>query len=246
MKDPQQGLSSVCFVHNVLVRGLIFSVLKHAAFCTRSDLQIDEAVLELAGGTYKRGRADIPRDEKGTLLEAENLVSGRGRSGSVVIRSAFFKLCDNFQSIKEKHRHASIWIQLVRCCCGALDGDEAKEAVEGYPRARHQGFNNLAEAWEYVARGGAHSRRAWEQIRTTPESYGPYQNAYNYYAVAVGYETGVFGNWHEAKYAVDGYPRARHQGFDSLAEAWEYVAKGGAYSKRDWEKIRSTDDYYGY
>ncbi|CAD6890053.1 unnamed protein product [Tilletia caries] len=124
--------------------------------------------------------------------------------------------------------------------------DEAKEAVEGYPRARHQGFNNLAEAWEYVARGGAHSRRAWEQIRTTPESYGPYQNAYNYYAVAVGYETGVFGNWHEAKYAVDGYPRARHQGFDSLAEAWEYVAKGGAYSKRDWEKIRSTDDYYGY
>ncbi|KAE8201689.1 hypothetical protein CF328_g2610 [Tilletia controversa] len=122
MKDPQQGLSSVCFVHNVLVRGLIFSVLKHAAFCTRSDLQIDEAVLELAGGTYKRGRADIPRDEKGTLLEAENLVSGRGRSGSVVIR--------------------------------------------------HQGFDSLAEAWEYVAKGGAYSKRDWEKIRSTDDYYG--------------------------------------------------------------------------
>ncbi|CAD6949414.1 unnamed protein product [Tilletia controversa] len=61
---------------------------------------------------------------------------------------------------------------------------EAKNATDGYPRARFQGFNNLAEAWEYVARGGAYSKRAWSEIRTTPESYGPYQKSYNYYAVA--------------------------------------------------------------
>ncbi|CAD6890054.1 unnamed protein product [Tilletia laevis] len=69
--------------------------------------------------------------------------------------------------------------------------------------------------------------------------------SYKYYAVAFGHQTGVFMLWSDAKAAIEGYPHAIYQGFNSLEEAHEFVARGGARSKRDWAEIRATscDDH---
>lgn len=44
-----------------------------------------------------------------------------------------------------------------------------------------------------------------------------------YYAVKVGYKTGVFDNWEECKASVDGFTGAVFKSFKSLNSAEEYL-----------------------
>ena len=44
-----------------------------------------------------------------------------------------------------------------------------------------------------------------------------------YYAVRVGYKTGIFDNWTETELAINGYPGCKHKKFDSLEEAENYI-----------------------
>jgi len=68
----------------------------------------------------------------------------------------------------------------------------------------------------------------------------------NYYAVAVGRETGIFKSWPETEALVKGFPRARFKGFVSRAEAEAWL-EVPVYSKKktgrkESEKKRTREE----
>ncbi|KAE8245815.1 hypothetical protein A4X06_0g5403 [Tilletia controversa] len=72
------------------------------------------------------------------------------------------------------------------------------------------------------------------------------QKPTKYYAVADGYDRGVYNNWSDAKAATNGYSNNCHQSFRSPQEASQFVQQGGAYSKQDWAQSQGGQSSNGY
>jgi hypothetical protein len=93
---------------------------------------------------------------------------------------------------------------------------EVEPLVSGFSGARHKSFHlrHRAETWLAEARRQlAHVRLSNAAISsaaaTEAASAGPVQ----WYAVAVGRETGIFSSWAEVQPLVTGFPGAKHKRF---------------------------------
>ncbi|WP_294188845.1 ribonuclease H family protein [uncultured Clostridium sp.] len=60
----------------------------------------------------------------------------------------------------------------------------------------------------------------------------------NYYAVKVGFKTGIFRSWEECSKYVKGYPGAKYKGFATLAEAEAFM--NGSRVEASSKSIKST------